>query len=60
MTVLVIGKDPTAVKQVTCSNCGSILQYTPDDTRIARYVLCGHTESERVIDCPSCNNTVIV
>ena len=56
--VTIIGKDPKAVKQVTCFNCSSILQYTSADTFIHKYTACGSPESDRCIVCPACGNYV--
>lgn len=59
--VKVIGKDPKAVKTITCQNCASILEYVDADTK--RYDgmdYSGGSDGQIWIDCPSCNDKVVI
>jgi 5-methylcytosine-specific restriction endonuclease McrA len=59
--VKVINTAPHAsvVKQVICRNCGSTLEYTPNDViehKVRDYG--GGTDIEKYIDCPNCHTTL--
>ena len=59
--VKVVGKNNAMVKEVTCSNCASKLEYTSSETvgrKKTDYT--GDTRTWRIIVCPECKNDVIV
>ena len=57
--IKVIGNDPKVVKQVTCWNCGAILEYMPCDVKVTTRGITGCTATDFYIVCPQCNNRVL-
>jgi predicted RNA-binding Zn-ribbon protein involved in translation (DUF1610 family) len=59
--VQIVGIDPKVTKQVTCRNCGSILEYTPSE--IKHYHgkdYSGGSDGREWIDCPKCGKAVVL
>ncbi len=59
--VRIIGEDKLAVKQITCTNCAIILEYTPVD--IKEYHgkdYSGGPDGKEWINCPRCCKEVII
>lgn len=59
--VAVVGKDPGAVKRVTCHECASILEYTLSEVQkefSTDYT--GSRDEYRYVKCPACFNEVRV
>lgn len=61
MAVKVIGRDPAAVKKITCRGCASELEYTESDVQ-ERYGkdYSGGPDGCEYIVCPSCSKQVII
>lgn len=56
--VTVVGKNPLAMKRVTCRKCASILEYTPNEvfkTTINHDYL-GDYDTVRAVQCPTCGH----
>lgn len=57
--VQVVGKDPGAVKRVTCKGCASILEYTQSEIQnFTHYDYGGGSDIVYYIICPSCGKQV--
>lgn len=61
MAVKIIGYDRSVVKQVTCKNCGAVLEYVKSDVKTST----GRDYSGSVcgtewIKCPECRDEVVV
>lgn len=58
----VVGKDPSFIKRVTCSNCASIVEYTMSETREEKrnHDYLGDYDIVRVLNCPSCGKEMQV
>lgn len=57
--VSIVGKDESAVKQVTCLSCASILRYTPsEEKRDYTSDYTGGTDYYNYITCPCCAKRV--
>lgn len=57
----VIGKSPEYVKQITCRNCASIIEYTLSECKqkaVKDYT--GTSDIETYLKCPSCNERIYV
>ena len=53
--------DPEVVKRVVCRHCGVTLEYVPNDMK--RYDgrdMGGDPDGYEWVDCPSCNQQVVV
>lgn len=51
----------SVVKEVICSNCGSTLQYVPNDVKSRMHSdYTGCTEIVTYIECPVCSKEIIV
>lgn len=58
--VKVVGKDPKAIKQVTCKSCASILEYTLSEVKSYKAGdYSGDTWMEYYVDCPECGSKAI-
>lgn len=59
--VKVVGVAPEAVKQVTCRNCASILEYTKSEVKECYgRDYSGCSDCREWIVCPSCGKEVIL
>jgi len=59
--IKVLGKSPDFVKQQTCRNCSSVLEYTQADTnKDSTTDYTGCTDSYKYVICPCCGVRVIV
>ena len=59
--IKVVGKSPEHVKQKTCWNCASMLEYTASDTfKKSSTDYTGCTDVTTMIICPSCTATIAV
>jgi len=59
--VSVVGKDPRAVKRVTCKNCGAILEYTKAEVREHHGTdYGGGPDGFEYIKCPQCTARVVL
>lgn len=58
----IVGRDPAAVKQVTCRQCASIVEYTMSETRESKvnWDYLGDYDIARVISCPGCGHQIQV
>jgi hypothetical protein len=57
----VIGKDNKFVKQVSCKNCASILEYTESEVEKGKsYDYGGGCDPYKYINCPYCSKKVII
>lgn len=59
MTIKIIGHDSSKKKRVTCNNCTSILEYTPNDLKekiIKDYL--GGKDLVKYLVCPRCDNEI--
>jgi hypothetical protein len=58
----IVGKDPGAVRRVTCKSCASIIEYTLSETREERvnHDYLGDSDIARVINCPGCGHMIQV
>ena len=59
--VTVVGIDQSAMKQTTCKNCASLLQYTQNE--VQEYHdrdISGGADGSEWIDCPKCGQRVIL
>lgn len=57
VTVVSTVPHASVVKEVVCGNCGSTLQYVPNDVKtktISDYL--GDKDTIRYIECPVCNH----
>lgn len=44
-------------RRIVCDNCGALLEFDQDDLKTAQT---GLNEFEQQIECPACNETVII
>jgi RNase P subunit RPR2 len=59
--VTVKGKDISIVKQVTCRNCASILEYLPKDVKtFSKRDYTGCSDTFHQITCPECEDKINV
>ena len=59
--VKVIGKNSAMIKETTCSQCASKLEYTNSEAKTrSRTDYTGDTSSWQYIECPECKHEVIV
>ena len=57
----VIGKDPKHVKTISCKNCAAIIEFTMSETKRTGFSdWTGDTDYYQTIDCPNCNENMIV
>lgn len=57
--VTIVGKDKSQVKQITCKNCSSILEYTvSEEQRSYTSDYLGDKDWYNYILCPCCNTAV--
>lgn len=57
--VQIVGKDPTAIKRVTCRKCSSILEYTLSEVQeYTSYDYGGGSDIVRYVSCPCCSQKV--
>lgn len=53
--------DPTVVENVICRNCGSKLEYVPNDVkRVDGTDYGGGPDGMTWVDCPNCNKKAII
>lgn len=61
LMVKIVGKDQSVVKQITCRNCASILEYRPIEVKTlwegTDYG--GGPDGAKGFKCPSCGENVI-
>lgn len=58
MAVKVVGFDEKAKKQITCKNCGSVLEYLPIDVKYRSVRHFDETDIIKSVDCPKCMKEV--
>ena len=59
--VISIEPHPDVVKQVVCKNCGSTLEYTPQDIFVKTWVdYGGDTNKTQYIECPTCKIGIVI
>ena len=58
----IVGRDPDAVRRVTCRQCASIVEYTMSETREAKvnWDYLGDHDIVRAITCPGCGHLIQV
>lgn len=58
----IVGKDPAAVRRITCTSCAAIIEYTLNETREKKvnWDYLGDYDIARVIDCPGCRHVIQV
>ncbi len=58
---VVVGKDNSAVKRITCRNCASIVEYTPSEVReLWRGTdYSGSSDGANGFNCPNCTSSII-
>lgn len=56
----IVGKDPAAVRRVTCTSCAAIVEYTLSETREKKvnWDYLGDYDIVRVLNCPECGHTI--
>ena len=61
---VVVGRDESVYKKLTCRHCGSINQYTPNEVRTLRegrdYSYSGVSDVAEGFNCAGCGKEVIV
>jgi RNase P subunit RPR2 len=59
--VQIVGKDQSVYKRITCRNCATILEYTPNEVqkRVTKDYG-GGTDVTEYIQCPNCAKDVTV
>ena len=59
---VVVGKDESVYKKLTCRHCGSINQYTPNEVRTLREGrdYSGGSDGAEGFNCAGCGKEVIV
>lgn len=61
VTVVSTQPHPSVVKEAICRNCGSVLQYTPNDVKESKsYDYTGGYDIVKNIVCPPCGKKVNV
>ena len=59
--IKIVGQDQTKVKRVSCSNCGAMLEYVPNDIKsFIRTDYTGSKDMYTYIKCPTCSELVTV
>lgn len=59
--VKIVGVDLKKVKLVTCPNCASILEYTPNEVIHDKYTdYSGCSKAYNFINCPSCGAAAFI
>lgn len=59
--VQIVGKDPAAIKRVTCKGCASLLEYTLSEvTSFNSTDYSGCSDDYHYITCPGCSKRVYV
>lgn len=59
--VRIIGVVESAVKQATCNNCASLLEYTQSEVQVYRGTdYSGGADGREWIDCPKCGKMVVL
>lgn len=52
---------PAVVKQIICTNCGALLEYTPHEVqRYSGRDISGGPDGMEWIDCPVCTNRAVI
>lgn len=54
----VAGKDPKAIKRITCRHCTSIVEYIEADIKTKSYTVMGDSSGHREVKCPSCKQGI--
>lgn len=57
--VEIVGRDESAVKQITCRECAAILRYTPSEVRERQYSAQGDTGTVYYVDCPNGHEAIV-
>lgn len=53
--------DPEIVKRVTCRNCGSRLEYVPNDVKTYHGTdYSGGADGREWVDCPKCGKQAVI
>lgn len=61
MKTLRCGPQPGKSKEVSCGNCGSLIEYMPVDTRkYNRRDYTGDSSTYTVLDCPECKYEIVL
>lgn len=55
--VRIVGYDNEAFKQVTCQNCGAILEHSQKEVKVAKYTIMGDPSGHQYVECPNCPDT---
>lgn len=59
MTIEVVGRDPDALKEISCRGCGARLRYgTKDIKEGLRTYYDGSSDAVYWVDCPECGTQV--
>ena len=59
--VMVVGKDPAAVKRVTCRGCASILEYTTSEVQEYHGTdYSGGSDGMEWVVCPNCGGKAVI
>ncbi len=59
--VEIIGEDNSIKKRITCGNCASILEYTPNEIQeITTSDYLGDSDLIKFLNCPKCGKKVYV
>ena len=60
MAIKIVGVDDKMVRQVTCRNCGTVLEYLPVDVeKITVMDYTGCADTEFFITCPQCKGRAL-
>ena len=61
MAIKIIGEDKQKIKETSCRNCASRLEYTMADTTIEKRTdYTGCTDTYNILKCPKCGNKISV
>ncbi len=56
-----IGQDDSITKRITCLQCGSVLEYQPQDVQLeALYSGNEYSCTIKWIECPECKHRVVI
>jgi DNA-directed RNA polymerase subunit RPC12/RpoP len=59
--MLIVGKDTTHLKRVTCPECASIIEYAYGEIKIIRSRdFTGREDHDRTLRCPACHFLILV
>lgn len=57
----IVGRDETVVKRVTCRECATILEYTPNEVKEEHGTdYGGGPDGREWVDCPNCGRRAII